>query len=118
MVRVFALLEGHPDLVSNVRILHGVEEGSPEISRATAEGLSFVKNVIEPKLSTVQADIRALFRVTELIAKKVGITEGEIEQAEAPKRASTFHPVRVHRRDLRPLHPDSIGRDPDTSDRV
>ena len=88
MVRVFALLEGHPDLVSNVRILHGVDEGAPEISRATAEGLSFVKNVIEPKLSTMQADIRALFRVTELIAKKVGITEGEVEQACASPASS------------------------------
>ena len=88
MVRVFALLEGHPDLVSNVRILHGVEEGSPEISRTTAKSLSFVTNVIEPKLSTVQADIRALFRVTELIAKKVGITEGEIEQACASPASS------------------------------
>ena len=55
MKGVFSVLQGHLELVGNVRILHGVEEGSPEISRTTAGGLSFVKNVMEPKLSTVQA---------------------------------------------------------------
>ena len=37
---------------------------------------------IEPRLSTVQADIQALFRrVTELIAKKVGVSTEETEAA-------------------------------------
>ena len=51
-------------------------------------------------------------------------SEEEIEQAEAPKRASTFHAVSVSRRDLpvrvgsTELVSGSLRRDPDTSDRV
>ena len=79
MMGVFALLEGHPDLVANVRIIHGFDQDSPEISRATAEGLNFAKNVVEPRLSAVRGDVQALFRVVRLIARKAGVPQEEIE---------------------------------------
>ena len=51
------------------------------ISRETAEGLNFAKNVVEPRLSAVRGDVQALFRVVELIARKVGIPQEDIEAA-------------------------------------
>ena len=81
MLRVFGLLDAHPELVANIKIVHGVEQDSPEISRATAEGLIFAKSVVEPRLSAVRGDVQALFRVVQLIARKAGIPEEEIEEA-------------------------------------
>ena len=81
MVRVLARLETETELVSEIRIFHGVEEGAAEISREAAESLPFLKSVIQPKLSDVRGDVRALFRVTELIAKKIGLSESEIDAA-------------------------------------
>ena len=88
MLEVFGLLDAHPELVRNVRIVHGVEQDSPEISRETAEGLIFTKNVVEPRLSAVRGDVQALFRVVELIARKVGIPQEDIEAACASPPAS------------------------------
>ena len=70
MVRVLARLETENELVEQIRIFHGVEEGAAEISYEAACQLPFPKLVIQPKLSDVRGDVRALFRVTELIAKK------------------------------------------------
>ena len=56
--------------------------------RDTAEGLIFTKNVIEPRLSVVRGDVQALFRVVQLIARKVGIPQEEIEEACATPPAS------------------------------
>ena len=47
-----------------------------------------VKNVIEPRLSAVRGDVQALFRVVQLIARKVGIPQEEIEEACATPPAS------------------------------
>ena len=81
MLCVFGLLDAHPELVANIKIVHGVEQTAPEISRDTAEGLIFAKHVIEPRLSAVRGDVQALFRVVELIARKVGIPQEDIEAA-------------------------------------
>ena len=81
MVRVLARLETENELVEQIRIFHGVEEGAAEISYEAACQLPFPKLVIQPKLSDVRGDVRALFRVTELIAKKIGLSESEIDAA-------------------------------------
>ena len=59
----------HVACVAGVRIIHGLEDDSPEISREDAESLHFVKNVVPTRLSDVRDDVRALFRLNELIAK-------------------------------------------------
>jgi hypothetical protein len=81
MMEMFGLLGAHPELVSDIKIVHGIEGLAPEISRDTAEGLVFTKHVIEPRLSAVRGDIQALFRVVQLLARKAGIPEQEIEEA-------------------------------------
>ena len=88
MVRVLARLETENELVEQIRIFHGVEEGAAEISYEAACQLPFPKLVIQPKLSDVRGDVRALFRVTELIAKKIGLSESEIDAACASPPAS------------------------------
>ena len=80
-MEVFGLLDAHPELVSNIKIVHGIESTAPEISRDIAEGLVFTKRVIEPRLSVVRGDVQALFRVVQLIARKVGIPQEDIEAA-------------------------------------
>ena len=81
MVEMFGLLGAHPELVSDIKIVHWIEGSAPEISRDTAEGLVFTKHVIEPRLSAVRGDVQALFRVVQLIARKAGIPQEEIEEA-------------------------------------
>ena len=81
MVEMFGLLGAHPELVSDIKIVHGIEGSAPEISRDTAEGLVFTKHVIQPRLSEVRGDIQALFRVVQLLARKAGIPDQEIEEA-------------------------------------
>ena len=84
MMGVFELLEGHPGLVANVRIIHGVDQDSPEVSRATAEGLNFAKNVVEPRLSAVRGDVQACpvqGRRADREEGRAGISMEEIEAA-------------------------------------
>ena len=45
MIRVLAHLEQETELVQEIRIFHGVEEGAAEISREAAEQLPFMKSV-------------------------------------------------------------------------
>ena len=81
MELILGLLDSHPELVSHVRFVYGLEDDSPEITRDEAEAIAFEKHVIQPRLSDLQGDIRAIFRVTELIAEKAGATDDEIEAA-------------------------------------
>ena len=78
---VLCMLDAHPELVSRVRFVHGLDDDAPEITRDQAEAIGFTKHEIQPRLSDLQKDINAIYRVTRLIALKAGLTDADIEGA-------------------------------------